>query len=137
MAVHHIRNDIECRTLNIIGGSREFFFFSLFAVNIDGLPQGPLDLSNASEIEWLFAPFSVIKEKSHAIFHKLLTTDEIRILRDGSDGEPNLIQVIVEPLNTRHLSGAFLHQVSITDGQGYTFIPFEGLININRRIQTR
>ena len=139
MAIHqrdNLRSNIDCEALNIIGGSREFFFLSLYAINADAVPTEPLDLSNVSEMEWLCAPFSVVREKGVAIAHKTLTSGDINIIRDGSDGNPNLIQVIIEPHDTINLHGAFLHQFGITDGAGDHFVPFEGIINVNRRIRT-
>jgi len=129
-------NDLSCDALNIIGGSQEFFFLSLYSVNAHGEPVGPLDLSTVTEIEWLFAPFSVIKEKGAAILNKKWTQDDIIVLRDGSDGESNLIQVTINSFDTANLQGAFLHQILVTDGAGAVFVPFEGVININRRIRT-
>ena len=124
----------EC-TLHITGGSQEFFFLSLFKIDSDGLNRVPLDLSRVEEIEWRLAPFSVIPEKGVAMLRKRMTTDDIIILRDGSDGTPNQIQVTIYGTDTRYLRGAFLHQISIVDGAGVEFVPFEGVLNINRRIQ--
>ena len=137
MATNQITDLFDCRTLHIIAGSQEFFFLSLYHTNMQGEPQNPIDLSTTNEIEWLFAPFSVLKEKAVAVVRKKWTTGDIVIIRDGSDGRPNLIQVTVKSYDTINLQGAFLHQIVITDGAGTAFVPFEGVININRRIRVQ
>ena len=135
MASEQIKDLFHCKTIHITGGSREFLFLNLNESDTQGVIKVPLDLSDVNEIEWLFAPFSVIREKGVAMLRKTLTDGEIKILEDGSDGEPNLIQVVIESQDTETLQGAFLHQIAITDGAGNTLVPFEGIININRRIQ--
>jgi len=135
VATRQITDLFDCRTLHIIGGSKEFFFLSLWHVNIQGVPQNPIDLTRINEIEWLFAPKSVLHEKAWAIVRKKWTRGEIVIIRDGSDGSSNLIQVGISPDDTMYLQGAFLHQIVLTDGAGTQFVPFEGIININRRIR--
>ena len=128
-------NNFDCDALNIIAGSREFVFLSLHAIDRQGMVEGYIDLSTVDEIEWLFAPYSMLKEKSYAIAHKRMSTGAITILEDGGDGGRNRIQVIIEADTTKKLHGAFLHQIIITDRSGGVFVPFEGIININRRIQ--
>ena len=137
MATRVIHDLFDCRTIHITGGSQEFFFLSLYDVNMNGEPQRPIDLSNINEIEWRFAPFSVLKEKSVALARKKWTAGDIIIMRDGSDGRSNLIQVTVKSYDTANLQGAFLHQILITDGAGTVFVPFEGVININRLIRAQ
>ena len=137
MATKNITDLFDCRTLHIIAGSQEFFFLSLYGVNMQGEPQNPLDLSTVTEIEWLFAPYSVWKEKSVAMVRKKWSVGDIIIIRDGSDGRSNLIQVTVKSSDTENLQGAFLHQIVVTDGAGTVFVPFEGIININRRIRVQ
>ena len=135
MATVQITDLFDCRTLHFIAGSQEIFFLSLYNTNIHGEPQNPTNLSTVQEIEWLFAPFSVLKEKAIAMVRKKWTSGDIIIMRDGSDGRPNLIQVTVKSYDTANIQGAFLHQIIVTDGAGATFVPFEGVMNINRRIQ--
>ena len=129
------RNTLANDSLSIIAGNQEFVFLSLFHIDIRGIPQNPVDLSNIDEIEWRFAPFSVLKEKGVAVLRKKWTAGDIIILEDGSDGSNNLIQITIKSSDTTDLYGNFLHQVIITDNSGTVFVPFEGLINVNRLIQ--
>ena len=135
MATRQIEDLFDCRTLHITAGSQEFFRLSLFNIDVYGFDRRPLDISQVQEIEWRLAPFSVIAEKGVAVIRKRLSAKEIFVLRDGKDGNTNLIQINVQGCDTQHLQGAFLHQISIIDGEGNNFVPFEGVININRRIQ--
>jgi len=134
MATRQIVDLFDCRTLHIIGGSQEYFFLSLKGIDLHGNFTKHLDLTEVNEIEWLFAPYSVIPEKQHALLRKKMSTGEIVILEDGSDGEPNRIQIVIKGHETNNLQGAFRHQIVVSDGLD-EFVPFEGIININKRIQ--
>jgi len=58
---------------------------------------------------------------------KFLTKEDIIIIRNGSDGNSNLVQVTVRGYDTQTLQGAFRHQLIVTDGAGYQFTPFVGV----------
>lgn len=134
--VRQLSNLHGCETIFMNGGSSEFLFLSLYHTDIDGEPTSPIDLSTINEIEWLLAPRSVIREKSVAKVHAKYTTGEVVIISDGSDGQPNRVQVTIAPYSTQNLVGAFRHQVIVTDGGGAQFVLGMGDIIINRRIQT-
>jgi hypothetical protein len=85
-------------------------------------------------IEWIFSPYSVIKEKSNALLRKTLASGDIVILTNSDGAFTNRIQVTIKNTDTNLLSGAFLHQIVVTDSAGTVFVPFEGIMVINRKI---
>lgn len=126
------------KTLAIVAGSNEYFKIHIYQSESNGNPllNRPIDLSNVTEIKWLFAPYSVKPEKSYAyITKKMSSSNDIVILKDENDKNTNIIQITIRSQDTINLSGGFLHQLVITDSSGSEFVPFEGIIIINRRIQ--
>ncbi len=138
MANRRIIDLYDCDTIYLIGGSHEYFFFNCYVIDHYGntIEEGqPLDLSSVSEIEWRFAPYSVIREKNVAIASKLLSRGEIVILKDSAGNFTNQIQVEIQPQDFDNLEGAFLHQLILTDGKGKEYVPYEGVVDVGRKIQ--
>ncbi len=127
MAVQTIRDLFDCKTLYMIGGSTEYFRLSL--LNISG---EPIDLSSVSDIEWFFGLYDITSNQ--AILYKSLKTGGVTILADSKGKLTNVIQVCIENIDTINLSGGFKHQIAIIDGDGKRFVPFQGLIVIDRAI---
>jgi hypothetical protein len=135
VATKRIIDLFDDKTMHIIGGSQQFIFLSLYNSNSQGIAEEPLNISNLNEIQWLLSPYSVLKEKNTALIEKRLTQGHIKIVKDGRDGKPNRIQITLQANDTKNLQGAFLYQIVVTDNVGGVFIPFEGIININKKIQ--
>lgn len=128
MAARLIHDLYDGKTLYMIAGSTEFLRLALKRATTGE----PVDLREITEIEWMFAPYSVLENK--AVVRKSLSGGGIVLLLD-SDGDPTgTIQATIEGKDTQGLQGAFVHQISVTDADGARFTPFEGLIVINRGI---
>jgi len=139
--VHNIsnRNSInlfECDPITIPGGGQAHFFFSVFNMDSFGNITDPIALDDIIDIEWLVSPYSMIAARRVAVIHKRETYGDIFVLEDGSDGNPNRIQVNLDGELTSGLNGAFLHQLIITDGAGNQHVALQGIINIKPRIQS-
>jgi hypothetical protein len=128
MPTNQIHDLYDKKTLYIIGGSKEYFRLSLK----NAATFEAIDLSGANNIEWLMTTYSV-REK-HAVISKSLSDDDIIILKDSEGNYTNTIQVSISGDDTANLQGAFVHQIVITDGDNNRFVPFQGLIVINRGI---
>ena len=123
------------RSIYLIAGGEHFFFYSLWHTDMSGNKTSPVDISMVEDIEFRFAPFSVIREKNVAVLRKRYTNGDITIIRDGSDGRENQIQVILPGRDTARLAGAFRGQLIITDSSGTPFTQFQNVIVLDQLIQ--
>ena len=128
MATRIIHDLYDGKTLYMIAGSTEYFRLKLLRETT----EQPIDLSNITDVEWFFTTYSV--EENKAIIYKSFTGGSIILLQDAMGAYTGTIQITIESDDTKHLQGAFVHQIVLTDGDGKKFTPFQGLIVIDRGI---
>jgi hypothetical protein len=120
----------------LIAGSSYFMFMDVFHINMAGITGDPVDLSDCIEINFLVAPYSVLREKNFALIHKTLSSGDI-ILLPNAQGIYNRLQCKLLYSDTLHLNGSFRWQCEIIDGLGEPYTPKQGLLIFDSKIQTQ
>lgn len=112
-------NDIYALpTVEFVGGStQEFAFHALF--HRDGKPLS---------LETCTAKFSVLDHMNKGGQPILSKSMTIGLSADGS--VKNTLSVTLEPLETVGLCGKYIYQITITDIDGSTDIPKQGILRI-------
>jgi hypothetical protein len=117
------------KTLYIIGGSTEILRISFK----NGSGNEDIDLQSVKDVEWRVTPYSV-KSRS-TVLCKNINSGDIHFLKNPITNTLNTVQIVINSADTENLSGAFLHQVVITDSNNKQFVPFQGLLIIGVGIQ--
>ena len=106
--------------LNFVGGESQTFLFNLLTASGASF--------DASSCDVAFAVVSYANKTGNPLFSKKVTVSE------GDGGVLNLASVELLPLDTVSLYGRYVYQLTITDIDGNTEIPGQGIMNITRNI---
>lgn len=81
----------------------------------------PVDLNDLNEIRWVLFRYGDVD-------NPLLSLKGVVSLTD-----PSIFRITIKTDYTKDLSGLFMHQPILIDGEGREFSPAQGLINIISR----
>ena len=108
-------------TITFVGGETQIFEFHTFFHTT----KNPFDLKNCTA---RFAVVHYLNRAGTTLFTKNMS------IAVGESGLDNVLTVELEPADTLELSGKYVYQISIKDGDGATEIPKQGLMYIIRNI---
>ena len=100
--------------ISFIGGTYYILEFNVFDENGD-----PIDISSATPT-WLLCYYG---QPDYAV-----------VAKSGSITGTNTFEVIIDTADTENLSGKFLQQPTITDFDGTSYIPAQGVVTILPKI---
>ncbi len=106
--------------ISFIGGESEKFAFNLHTITGRDF--------DATDCEAGFAIINYINKNGEAILKKDATIEE------GESGYNSVVVVELEQADTISLHGRYIYQLTLTNAEGKTEIPGQGIIDITRNI---
>lgn len=109
-------------SIDFVGGETQDLAFYVYMQKT----KRPFNLSGCT---CTFAVVGFCNKNGSAVILKPMQIEE-----NDTNGVPHIASVVLESDETFHLSGKYIYQISITDADGNTEIPNQGILYIAKNI---